>query len=217
MSPGLFLCNSFHSFRVWLYLVYIITLLASCHFVGIFVDMFSQNSSLRLTCTWQCSMANLKLKFASVIFAARTLCLFLPASCCVHTRPQPIDFHLPELNTSSEAGRGGRVGARSGLVPCSVLLCWDWVGGPMGGRSVSVWQLHSLLRTSQTESKRSPHGNLMIKSLCDVSGETDTGGKMCPVGSIIQSRQYRASSRHSLMSSTSVNVIYFFVLCPQAH
>lgn len=191
-------------------------LLVWCHFVYIFVDVLSQNNFLGLIYTWQWSPARLKLKCFSYLCCEDTL--FSPscssASICVHSQLIFISLGWTptERQVSGVQKREGWGEVWPGLPQCPPVLRLG--GGPMGGRSVSVWQLNILLRISQTGSKRSPHGNLMIQSLCDVSGETDTGGKMCPVGSIIQSRQYGASSRHSLTSSTSLNIIHFvcFVL-----
>lgn len=94
-------------------------------------------------------------------------------------------------------------------------LCAENVRMGVGDKSLLVWQLLVVNLPYWVEEESPWQSNdLMMMMLCDVSRETDTGGKMCPEGSIIESWQDGASSRHSLKSSMSVNIIHFvcFVL-----
>lgn len=100
--------------------------------------------------------------------------------------PRPTDFHLAGRATNREAAIWSAeewvLGRGFAWSPAVSSSAESGSGAQREGRLVSVWKLNFLLRTFQTGSKWSPHGNLMIQSLCDVSGETDTGGKIVPCG-----------------------------------
>lgn len=173
--------------------------------------------------TWQWSTANLKAKLCfSYLCFVDTLSSPRCSSASVLVHSQLIFISLgwtpTERQVCASAGEGGlgRGLAWSPAASSSAETGW----GEGEGKSVLVWQLNFLSRTSQTESKRSPHGNLTIWLLCDVSRETDTGGKMCPVGASSRANemehlpdthlcrvcQWTSSALCALPSSTPINL-----------